>query len=192
MDPNRSKRVLIRVLFCVGLLCFGLADIVSIAKVASEHTSLIIHIAKVASEQMKIIIHAAFKLIVGGALLFFLLGHMERQTSQTIVKELDNLTGAEFEQYVANILRQKGFHEIRMTKASGDYGVDIIAILNGSTYAIQCKRNKSHIGVKAVQEVFAGKQYYQADYAIVISNSDFTTNAKKLAKETGVKLWTLK
>ena len=65
---------------------------------------------------------------------------------------LDEMEGVEFEQYCAELLRNRGFIDVKLTKASGDFGVDILAEKDGVTYAIQCKRYADPVGVKAVQE----------------------------------------
>ena len=50
---------------------------------------------------------------------------------------LDEMEGVEFEQYCAELLRNRGFIDVKLTKASGDFGVDILAEKDGVTYAIQ-------------------------------------------------------
>jgi restriction system protein len=69
--------------------------------------------------------------------------------------------------------------------------VDITATKGGVNYAFQCKRYVSPVGVKAVQEVFAGSRKYGADRAVVVTNSTYTPNAKTLANDLGVTLWDL-
>ena len=53
---------------------------------------------------------------------------------------LDEMEGVEFEQYCAELLRNRGFIDVKLTKASGDFGVDILAEKDGVTYAIQCRK----------------------------------------------------
>ena len=60
---------------------------------------------------------------------------------------LDEMEGVEFEQYCAELLRNRGFIDVKLTKASGDFGVDILAEKDGVTYAIQCKRYADPVGV---------------------------------------------
>lgn len=100
-----------------------------------------------------------------------------------------NMTGREFEEHCAGYLRRKGFKKIEMTKGSGDQGVDILARRRGKTYAIQCKFYQKPVGNKAVQEAYAGMQYYDCDEGMVMTNSTFTRGAKELAERTGVSLW---
>ena len=99
------------------------------------------------------------------------------------------LTGEEFEEYVALILGDNGFREIELTRASGDQGVDVLAERGGLQYAIQCKNYAGAVGNAAVQEAFAGAEYYGCDVAVVVCPGEFTRAARELAQSTGVLLW---
>lgn len=93
----------------------------------------------------------------------------------------------EFEKLCANLLEEQGF-KTKVTKKSGDQGVDVLAQKDNKTFAIQCKFYHHPIGNKAVQEINAGKTYYKTDYAVVVSTNTYTTSAKQLAKNCGVYL----
>ena len=99
------------------------------------------------------------------------------------------LTGFEFEEYMAQVLRDNGFRHVEVTVECGDQGVDILAVRNGKTYAIQCKNYVDLVGNKAVQEAYAGAQYYGCDIPVVVCPTDFTIPARELAESTGVELW---
>lgn len=103
--------------------------------------------------------------------------------------DFDNMTGVEFEKFAAHILSQNNFINIKMTPASGDHGVDILAEKDNVTYAIQCKCYSSNIGNSAVQQAHTGKSLYHRDIAVVLTNQYFTQQAKDEAKELHVKLW---
>jgi len=53
---------------------------------------------------------------------------------------------------------------------------------------VQCKLYSSPVGLKAVQEIAAGKIHEQANHAIVVSNPRFTTAAAQIAATNGVLL----
>ncbi len=99
------------------------------------------------------------------------------------------MTGYEYEEFCADYLEKMGFYNIKVTKASGDQGVDITAFKNSIKYAFQCKYYESPVGNKAVQEVFAGKEFYDCQKAVVITNNTFTPSAVELANKNGVELW---
>ena len=95
--------------------------------------------------------------------------------------------GIGFEHACLAVLIQTGW-EGRLTKSFGDQGVDIIARKNNRSVAIQCKNYTSRIGNGAVQEVHAGKAFYETDFAIVVSPSGFTESAIQLANKLNVLL----
>lgn len=95
--------------------------------------------------------------------------------------------GHAFEKWVAEALTGFGW-EASVTSASGDQGIDVIAVKEGHKLGLQCKLYSSAIGNKAVQEAHAGKAFHQADVVGVISNADYTSSARDLAQATGVLL----
>ena len=104
-------------------------------------------------------------------------------------KEYDLMDGRDFEFFCAELLEKRGFLEVEVTKGSGDNGVDILAEKDGVTYAIQCKRYEEPIGVKAVQEAYAGRDYYDRMVGVVMANQYFTKNAVDMAKKLKIMLW---
>lgn len=101
----------------------------------------------------------------------------------------EDMEGHEFEHYCAGLLEQRGFVEVEVTKGSGDFGIDILAEKEGVTYAIQCKRYHAPVGVKAVQEAYAGRDYYDRMVGVVMTNQYFTTPAVEAAKKLKILLW---
>ena len=59
----------------------------------------------------------------------------------------------------------------------------------GIKTVVQVKQYSSKVGNKAVQEIIAGKAFYNADEAIVMTNNYFTESAIELAENTGVILF---
>lgn len=102
---------------------------------------------------------------------------------------LDEMEGHDFEYFCANLLERRGFIEVEVTKGSGDYGIDILAEKDGVTYAIQCKCYSAPVGVKAVQEAYAGRDYYDRMVGAVLTNQYFTTPAVDAAKRLKILLW---
>lgn len=100
---------------------------------------------------------------------------------------VDLLTPEEFEHYCGDLLRQSGWNA-RVTKASGDQGIDVIALYGNVKAVLQCKKYSQPVGNAAVQEIIAGKAFEQAHVAVVVSNAPFTPSAKQLAATTGVYL----
>ena len=102
---------------------------------------------------------------------------------------MDEMEGHDFEYYCADLLKANGFLEVEVTKGSGDFGADILAEKDGITYAVQCKCYDKPIGVKAVQEVYAGRDYYGRMVGVVMTNQYFTQPAVELARKLNIMLW---
>lgn len=102
---------------------------------------------------------------------------------------MDEMEGHDFEVFCAQLLENRGFTEVEVTKGSGDYGADILAEKEGVTYAIQCKRYAAPVGVGAVQEAYAGRDYYDRMVGAVLTNQYFTAPAVDAAKKLKILLW---
>ena len=121
------------------------------------------------------------------AVLLLVIVHLIRRKPRAL--PFDDMEGHDFEYFCADLLQQHGFQEVRVTKGSGDYGVDILAEKDGVTYAIQCKRYHEPVGVKAVQEAYAGRDYYDRMVGAVLTNQYFTTPAVEAARKLKILLW---
>jgi restriction system protein len=97
------------------------------------------------------------------------------------------MSGTEFEDYVARIARSSGMPVI-MTPLTGDWGVDIIVGKRPNRLAIQCKRQSRPVGTGAVQEVVAGAPMQDCTKTMVVTNHEFTPAARKLASLHGCEL----
>ena len=102
---------------------------------------------------------------------------------------MDEMEGHDFEYYCADLLKANGFLDVEVTKGSGDFGADILAEKDGITYAVQCKCYDKPIGVKAVQEIYAGRDYYGRMVGVVMTNQYFTQPAVELAQKLNIMLW---
>lgn len=127
----------------------------------------------------------AIVIVILLSVIFWRLFVRRRRTSDIF----EDMEGHEFEYFCADLLKQKGFVDVEVTKGSGDYGVDILAEKDGITYAIQCKRYTTPVGVKAVQEAYAGRDYYDRMVGAVMTNQYFTSPAVDAAKKLKILLW---
>ncbi len=112
----------------------------------------------------------------------------DNKHKHTIAK-LDEMDGHSFENACADILKANGFKNVRVTKGSGDFGIDILAEKEGRKYGVQCKRYEHRLDNKPIQEVVGGLAYYGCTNAAVMTNSDFTQPARRLAEVNNVELW---
>lgn len=99
-------------------------------------------------------------------------------------KNINDLTGIEFEKLCCNLLYKMGF-EIETTKASGDGGIDIIAktedIFFKGTYLIQCKRYSGSVGEPIVRDLYGVVNSERANKGIIITTGEFTKSAIEFA-----------
>ncbi|MGE6348839.1 restriction endonuclease [Bacillus mycoides] len=111
-----------------------------------------------------------------------------KHMAQSDIGFIDKMDGFQFEVYLKALFRELGCRP-EVTKRSCDYGVDVV-LKGRNRIVIQAKRYgiKNRVGIRAVQEVYAGKAYYKADEAWIVTNSVFTKQAKELAKACQVKL----
>lgn len=121
-------------------------------------------------------------LIVAGILWFV-------RARRRLPSDMDMMEGHEFEFFCAELLKKNGFLEVEVTRGSRDYGVDILAQKEGVTYAIQCKCYNTPIGIKAIQEAYAGRDYYDCMVGVVMTNQYFTTPAVEVAKKLKILMW---
>lgn len=133
--------------------------------------------------------YSKWLVLAAGILFLFIVLIIFIKRNRSYVSHFDNMEGHEFEYYCAELLQKKGFVEVEVTKGSGDYGVDILAQKEGVTYAIQCKCYTSPVGIKAVQEAYAGRDYYDRMVGAVLTNQYFTAPAVKAARKLKILLW---
>lgn len=132
------------------------------------------------------IVGILFLFVVVLFLVFLLIKRYRRNLKYN---EMDEMEGHDFEYYCAGLLERNGFVEVQVTKGSGDYGIDILAEKDGVTYGIQCKRYQDPVGVKAIQEAYAGKAYYDKMVGAVMTNQYFTAPAVEAARKLKILLW---
>ena len=139
----------------------------------------------------QIFILAVSVAVVSTAVFLLIFFFIKARRLQRALKEsaLDGLEGHDFEFFCADLLESRGFLDVEVTKASRDYGVDILAEKDGVTYAIQCKRYEGPVGVKAVQEAYAGRDYYERMVGVVMTNQYFTQPAVEVAGKLRILLW---
>lgn len=110
-----------------------------------------------------------------------------RRLRKAGIREIDQMTGEEFEQYLEMLFKRRGYR-VSMTATSGDYGCDLLLQDGSEVIAVQAKRYSGSVGVKAVQEIIGAVRMYEATEAWVVTNSYFTKQAIQLADSNDVYL----
>lgn len=117
----------------------------------------------------------------------------ESKPSNLLIKDLDNLYPNLFEASIAALYQKMGF-DVYLTPYANDKGVDIV-VLNGTrNYLIQAKQTKLLVGIDAVQEIYASRNYYERQFnekfhLMIITNNDYSPSASSLANSNNVELF---
>lgn len=98
------------------------------------------------------------------------------------------LSGLDFEEWLARLLRDAGIPGVRITQASRDQGADLVITIGSRKIVMQAKRYQDTIGNSAVQQAHGALSYYEATEAWVVTTSSFSKDAIDLAYRTGVQL----
>lgn len=109
------------------------------------------------------------------------------------IESLQRLSPTEFENLVKAVLIKMGFNATT-TKASGDGGVDVLAVneqpIIGGKYVIQCKRyaTGNNVGEPITRELYGVMHAENANKGILITTSDFTKQAVDFSQEKAIEL----
>lgn len=115
--------------------------------------------------------------------------YRKRAYLRSPISKVDQMDGHEFENYLKAHFENLGYRCKNVGENGHDYGVDLIISKKGVKTAVQAKRYNASVGIKAVQEIISGKNYYECDRAMVVTNSKFTSSAINLARKCDVELW---
>jgi restriction system protein len=128
-----------------------------------------------------------------GITLVLAVGSWARRSREGLVRRrglgaADVMSGEEFEDWLAALFRTAGWR-VRHTRATGDFGADLILGRGGEEVVVQAKRQGRPVGVAAVQQAATARLHYGAGHAMVVTNATFTPAALALAKTNDVLLW---
>ena len=104
---------------------------------------------------------------------------------------ISNMNRIQFANYCLNLLPMNGFEFVRLAYDLGDKGLDLFANRNGETYGIRgiiCKE-PSVVGTEEVLQAITGAKFYDCDWIIIISNSEFSEDVKKLVAHENIIPW---
>lgn len=104
---------------------------------------------------------------------------------------IDSMTPFEFENYIKEIFKQKGYNSRLTEKYPSEYGADVIAIKDNEIIAIQCKHSSKQniFGREAIHQLHCeAKDFHKATKLIAVTNSFFNSNAMNLAKVHNIEI----
>ncbi|HEY8064714.1 MAG TPA: restriction endonuclease [Methylosinus sp.] len=93
----------------------------------------------------------------------------------------------DYEHFCAALLREARW-SARVTRLSGDQGVDVVAEKRGRRIVVQCKKYSKPVGNRAVQEIVAAIAHEAAERGIVVAAKGYTASAVQLAASNEVLL----
>lgn len=107
--------------------------------------------------------------------------------------EMNNLQmpGARFESLCCSLVEKMGF-EAEATKASGDGGIDIVAVSHlpfvSGKYVIQCKRYAGNVGEPVIRDLYGVVSAENANKGILMTTGGFTSSASAFAEGKQIEL----
>lgn len=125
---------------------------------------------------------------VGLAAFIFYKRHKKKLILESGIDIIDNMEGVKFEELLLMHFQKQGYKG-HLTPTTNDYGADLIVENNGQKTVVQAKRWKQTVGIEAVQQVIGAIKHYNATMGIVITNSNFTQQARNLAKTNSIEMW---
>ncbi len=78
-----------------------------------------------------------------------------------------SLTGKQFEHEFASVLNRNGYDIEKVTRGSGDGGVDIIAHKGWHKVVVQCKAHKNPVGPSVVRDLYGAMKHAKAKRAVL-------------------------
>ena len=99
--------------------------------------------------------------------------------------DISTLSGTDFEILVQRLLKKEGYENVIKMGGAGDLGVDIIAGKHQQErvlhYIFQCKRWVANVSADPIQRLYAEKMRRGVDYAVCVTTSGYTNDAKRVA-----------
>lgn len=107
-----------------------------------------------------------------------------RYTYRDVINVTRNMDSRKFEIFCAELFKYSGFKNVKVTKATNDYGRDIIMQdKNNKTVYVECKHyNSSVVGREICQKLLGSMAMFGVEKGIIISTGKFNANAKEVAK----------
>lgn len=99
------------------------------------------------------------------------------------------MSGPEFEQAIATLLKAYGYRNVQHVGKAGDNGADLTAFSPRGEYVIvQCKRYApgQPVGTPALRDFIGAIQIHGADRGVFVTTSRFSGPAQKLAAEHSI------
>lgn len=100
------------------------------------------------------------------------------------------MTPSQYEQYIGDLFREKGF-DVIVTPFSNDWGLDIIANKGDEKIGIQVKmygNSNRKVNREAIMTLSGAAHYQDCTKAIIVTDGEIMSDAKKVADKLGIKI----
>ncbi len=125
----------------------------------------------------------------------FIKDQADARQQQTHVEEtlatfgVDRMSQAEFRQFVAGLLQKQGY-AVRLPspghdEAEQDFGLELIAVKDGASRVVCAVRYDKPLSPGTIRYANGCRARHGCSAAMVVTNSTFRVEARKLAQETG-------
>jgi len=116
-------------------------------------------------------------------------GLVSRFSSEESADNEDEIT-MDFERFIAKIFRMHYGGKTSITRANGDYGVSIEHRRDEELHLgrVICCAQEKQIGFEPIATIHSQMVKQNASSGFVVTTSDFTSNAKKYAKDLEIEL----
>ena len=94
--------------------------------------------------------------VVMAAGLGIYLANMKMKLERANIDEIDKMSGATFERYLAQFFRKQGW-QVKRVGGQGDYGADLILTTGNRKVVVQAKRWQRNVGYEAIQQAFVNE-----------------------------------
>jgi restriction system protein len=130
--------------------------------------------------------------LLSGAALSAWRGSRARQWIEDSVQDpavVTALTGAQFEQLVAEFFRRQEFNATEQIVGGADGGVDVVLTRGAERFLVQCKHWRTQaVGAPVVRELKGVVAAQRATGGYVVTSGTFTPQARAFAAEAGISL----
>jgi restriction system protein len=115
---------------------------------------------------------------------------IQKQIRHDLRKHLLKMHPQKFEELIRSLLEEMGFDEAETTAYRNDKGIDVRGILrtnplSTTKVAIQAKRWTANVGSGVVRDLRGSLRVADAEQGLIITPSDFTTDAREEAESIG-------
>lgn len=136
--------------------------------------------------------HDRFAKVMKNRRIKILRSHNIHNVNEFINHLLDEYSSkpTDFEGFIAALLTEHGYHNVKVTPPVNDRGKDITAVKDNNFYVIEVKlyQQDHKVGREKIQKLHSAMIDSNADRAIFITTSDFAEPAKEYANKFNIEM----